>query len=197
MPKVYIASKFKHGSRWKELADASYYSDHPWNGIIFTSRWFLHYSNTIPDEPQFCKLGWEHDIEDIIASDVVILYAEPDEKLRGALVEVGAALAWSRDVLLVGEIRLRNMAISCKRAQNEGLRLGFTLAPRPRLSKDRIMTENQTKSILALDGPATCGKSTLADLLIEQHGYIRLSFAAPIKEMLRTLLRCQGRRPSP
>lgn len=103
MPKVYIASKFHHGKRWKELSDESAHYEHPWHGIVFTSRWFLHYADKIPDEPQFCKLGWEHDIEDVISSDVLILYAEPQEKLRGALVEAGAALAWSRYVLLVGE----------------------------------------------------------------------------------------------
>lgn len=54
---------------------------------------------------------------------------------------------------------------------------------------------NRKKSIIALCGPATCGKSTLAELLIEHHGYIRLSFAAPIKEMLRAVLRCQGAPP--
>ena len=48
------------------------------------------------------------------------------------------------------------------------------------------------QSIIALCGPAGSGKSTLADLLIERHGYTRLSFAAPIREMLRALLKCQG-----
>jgi energy-coupling factor transporter ATP-binding protein EcfA2 len=48
------------------------------------------------------------------------------------------------------------------------------------------------KSIIALCGPAGSGKSTLADLLIEHEGYMRLSFAAPIKAMLKTLLRLQG-----
>lgn len=52
------------------------------------------------------------------------------------------------------------------------------------------------KQIIALYGPAGSGKSTLADLLIEHHGYIRLSFAVPFKEMLRALLRCQGVPPS-
>jgi hypothetical protein len=103
MTKVYIASKFHHGQRWKDLSEEAYKYDHPWYGITFVGRWFLDYAGVIPDEPQFCKLGWEHDIEDVIACDVLIVYAEPEEHLRGALVEVGAALAYGRYVLTIGD----------------------------------------------------------------------------------------------
>jgi len=48
------------------------------------------------------------------------------------------------------------------------------------------------KQILALIGPAGSGKSTLADLLVEHRGFIRLSFAAPIKQMLKVILDSQG-----
>ncbi len=48
------------------------------------------------------------------------------------------------------------------------------------------------KKIIALCGPVGCGKSTLADSLIDHHKFIRLSFAAPIKQMIKVLLNCQG-----
>lgn len=42
--------------------------------------------------------------------------------------------------------------------------------------------------IVGLTGPARCGKDTVGDLLIENYGFVKLSFAAPIKAMVRTLL---------
>lgn len=41
--------------------------------------------------------------------------------------------------------------------------------------------------VIGLTGVAGAGKSTVAQYLVEQHGFTRLSFAAPLKKMLRTL----------
>ena len=41
--------------------------------------------------------------------------------------------------------------------------------------------------VIGLTGFAGAGKSTVANYLVEQHGFTRLSFAAPLKKMLRTL----------
>lgn len=41
--------------------------------------------------------------------------------------------------------------------------------------------------VIGLTGFAGSGKSTVAQYLVEQHGFTRLSFAAPLKKMLRTL----------
>lgn len=41
--------------------------------------------------------------------------------------------------------------------------------------------------VLGLTGFAGSGKSTVANYLVEAHGFTRLSFAAPLKKMLRTL----------
>lgn len=41
--------------------------------------------------------------------------------------------------------------------------------------------------LIGLTGVAGAGKSTVAQYLVEQHGFTRLSFAAPLKKMLRTL----------
>lgn len=41
--------------------------------------------------------------------------------------------------------------------------------------------------VVGLTGFAGSGKSTVAAYLVEQHGFTRLSFAAPLKKMLRTL----------
>ena len=48
------------------------------------------------------------------------------------------------------------------------------------------------KQILGLVGPKGCGKSTLANLLVRDHDFRRISFASPLKMMLRSLLMNQG-----
>ena len=42
-------------------------------------------------------------------------------------------------------------------------------------------------NVVGITGYAGSGKSTVANYLVEAHGYTRLSFAAPLKKMLRTL----------
>lgn len=42
--------------------------------------------------------------------------------------------------------------------------------------------------ILALTGPAGCGKSTAAAYLAEAHGFARVRFAGPLKAMVRAFL---------
>jgi len=42
-------------------------------------------------------------------------------------------------------------------------------------------------SIIALSGPAGCGKSTAAIYLVVQHGFVRVKFAAPLKAMIAAL----------
>ena len=41
--------------------------------------------------------------------------------------------------------------------------------------------------VIGLTGFAGAGKSTVAEYLVKEHGFTRLSFAAPLKKMLRTL----------
>ena len=41
--------------------------------------------------------------------------------------------------------------------------------------------------VIGLTGKAGAGKSTVADYLVEKHGFTKLSFAGPLKKMLRTL----------
>jgi len=43
--------------------------------------------------------------------------------------------------------------------------------------------------VLGLTGPAGCGKSTLAKYLVEQHEFVEIAFADPIRDMLAAMLR--------
>jgi hypothetical protein len=45
---------------------------------------------------------------------------------------------------------------------------------------------------IGIHGPMGSGKSTIADFLISEHGYIRVKIAEPLKNMIRSLLRDAG-----
>lgn len=94
--KVYGASKLCHVEVWKQLSKS-------WTEIEFTARWPFKHVGTVPDEPCFARVFWEHDLEDVVAADGVVVYAKPEDDLRGALVEAGMALALGKFVIVVGE----------------------------------------------------------------------------------------------
>jgi hypothetical protein len=88
--RTYIASKTKYAPKWRDLRSAGY-------EII--STWI--------DE---AGLGESSDLQDLAIrcideasfADRLILYVQPDETLKGALIEVGAALANQVPVFVVG-----------------------------------------------------------------------------------------------
>jgi len=87
---IYMASKAKHGPRWRQLRAA---------GWPILSTWI--------DE---CEVGktvdwsdlWTRNIREASEARVLIAYHEPGETMKGALTEIGAALANGRAVLWVG-----------------------------------------------------------------------------------------------
>src|SRR5260221_5839328 len=92
--KVYTASKLRHAELWRALK---------WENVIWTARWPFIHVDKIPDTGGFAARFWEHDMQDVAKADLVLVYAEPEDKLRGALVEVGAALATGKKVIVIGE----------------------------------------------------------------------------------------------
>jgi len=90
--RVYIASKAKHGPQWVALRDA---------GITITSSWIdLYESDAIQDWRQF----WLRCIAEVRSADYLIaVHFEGDGPWKGAHVEIGAAIALSIPVLLVGD----------------------------------------------------------------------------------------------
>lgn len=90
--RVYVASRTRYGERWR--ATREQLKD---DGIVVTSTWI--------DE---CEAGQSQDLSDLwrrciteaTEADFLILYAE-DIVLKGALVEMGAALSHGVPVLLV------------------------------------------------------------------------------------------------
>ena len=101
MIKVYIASKLSYAFMFQGLREE-------WRrrGIDLHARWFdqaslehVEHKLTTHDFHVF----WLVDEEDVRQSDAVILYAETGDKLRGALVEVGMAIALGKLVIVIGD----------------------------------------------------------------------------------------------
>lgn len=86
---IYIASKTKHGPRWRALRAA---------GEPIISTWIDEAEvGATSDWPDL----WIRCVGEASCAAVTIVYAEAGEVLKGAWVEVGAALACGRRVIAV------------------------------------------------------------------------------------------------
>lgn len=88
---IYFASKTKHAHLWKALRAA---------GIPTASTWIDEAGEG--QTADYAELS-KRCIDEIAEATAVLLYCEPGELLKGALVEVGAALMAGTPVLCVGE----------------------------------------------------------------------------------------------
>lgn len=95
MLRVYTASKLRHAAMWRALC-----RDTP--HIYAHARWLKHNTLGTPDTPEHAAEFWLQDEQDVRDADVVLIYAEPDDHLRGALVEAGIAIACGVPVIVVG-----------------------------------------------------------------------------------------------
>lgn len=99
--KVYVASKLKYADRLKYLRGE-------WveYGINLHARWFdqaiLETSGEV-DDPEDFHIFWLVDEDDVATSDVVLVYGEPEDHLRGALVEAGMAIALKKLVVVIAD----------------------------------------------------------------------------------------------
>jgi hypothetical protein len=87
---VYMASKIVHAPKWRALRDAGY-------RII--STWI---DEAGPGESKDLADLWSRCIREASTADLLVAYREPGEVLKGAFIEIGAALARGRLVHLVG-----------------------------------------------------------------------------------------------
>lgn len=87
---IYIASKTKHGPRWQALRSL---------GAPIVSTWIDESGKgQTSDWPDL----WRRCVHEASCAACLIVYREPGEILKGAWVEVGAALAKGRKVFAVG-----------------------------------------------------------------------------------------------
>ena len=86
---VYIASKTKHGPRWRDMRAA---------GAPIVSTWIDEAeAGATSDWPDL----WRRCVSEASAAATTIVYAEAGEILKGGWIEVGAALAHGRRVIAV------------------------------------------------------------------------------------------------
>lgn len=96
MKSFYIASKTKHAYRWVELREFL----RKRNSYRITSTWIdeAGVGQTKSHEELAVRC-----ISEVADSDFVIFYCEDGEIHKGSLIEVGAALAFQKQVRSVGE----------------------------------------------------------------------------------------------
>ena len=88
---IYIASKVKHGARWRTLRS---------RGVPICSTWIDEIS---PDRTvDWWRSLWMRSIREAAACSVLVCYFESGERFNGALAEVGAALTTDAQVILAG-----------------------------------------------------------------------------------------------
>lgn len=87
---IYTASKTTHAWRWRALRDT---------GVPINSTWIDEAG--VGETVDFRDL-WARCVGEAAGADALVLYVEPGETLKGALVEVGAALASGVPVYVVG-----------------------------------------------------------------------------------------------
>ena len=88
---IYIASKTKHAERWRFLRDKI--------GEPIISTWIDEAGEG--ETTDHADL-WRRCIAQAASADVLILYREPGEILKGGWIEMGAALAYDRPVYAIG-----------------------------------------------------------------------------------------------
>ena len=87
---IYIASKTTHAPRWRDLRA---------DGVPINSTWIDEAG--VGETACFTDL-WRRCVDEAGAADALIVYREPGETLKGAFVEVGAALSVGTPVYAVG-----------------------------------------------------------------------------------------------
>lgn len=91
-PKVYLASKLYHAPMWRDWKENL-------DAIQIVSTWHDDV-NIEKNTPQQCAAGWRKNEDQILRAEYLLVYAHANDKLNGALVEIGMAFgAYTRIVL--------------------------------------------------------------------------------------------------
>lgn len=91
---VYVSSKLRHRDKW--LA----------TGLPIISTW-IHGEELPPSE---CSAMWDTYRAEVHACDGFVLYAEPDDHLKGCLIEMGIAFGLGRPIVVVWDGAIEALA---------------------------------------------------------------------------------------
>ncbi len=94
--KVYFASKTHYARNWIAIREGNL-----WAFADIICRW-PYLIDDVPDTPTYAKTFWQQYHEDVAQADVIVLYAEEGETLKGCLIEAGMGLALGKEVVVVG-----------------------------------------------------------------------------------------------
>lgn len=92
--RVYTASKTRHAEMLKGLRGRE--------GVHFTARWPL-ICNLASESTTPTQQWMDDNFDDIIRSQVVLVYAEEGEHLKWGIGEVGYAIAHGKEIWLIGD----------------------------------------------------------------------------------------------
>lgn len=98
--KIYIASKTRHADKWKALRAEGHNIISTWIDEAGKGE-----SDDLTDLAKRC-------VNEAKNADRLILFSDDDELLKGALIEVGAALAYGVPVYVVGWSRSFETALN-------------------------------------------------------------------------------------
>ena len=143
--RVYAASKMRHAEKMMKLRQ-----DYP--DIHFTARWPI--TAGLGSEANRPVYQWMSESEiDLLNSDCMLVYAEPGEVLKTALVQVGIAYAKRIPIFVVGEHESyaewqfnSNLVVRCpnmKRAM-ESIRVRFR-GPTKKIGRDVLEQTRKTE----------------------------------------------------
>lgn len=97
-PKIYTASKVFRATMWQDFAHE--HKEH----IDVISSWIVINVGPLKDaDASMCKQAWIQNIQDVNSCDYLMCFAEHDDELSGTLVEIGAALAGGKRIILCGD----------------------------------------------------------------------------------------------
>lgn len=87
---IYIASKTKHAEHWRGWRS---------RGLPIISTWI---DEAGPGESADLADLWRRCLAESAGCELLVCYREPDDVLKGAFIELGAALAAGREVWALG-----------------------------------------------------------------------------------------------
>lgn len=91
---IYVSSKLQHRDKWLG------------SGMPIISTW-IHGVELPPSE---CSAMWDRYRGEVAACDGFVLYAEPDDQLKGCMLELGMAFALARPIVIVWTGSIEDLA---------------------------------------------------------------------------------------